>query len=190
MDCETTNLDRALDLSEIRASLLRTPGIVSQMTAALPEAVLAFREAPDSWNIFEVLRHLGAGEVHDWIPRVRIILAGGPEPRFTPFDREAGAVRYQGWSAADVLADFERLRLDSVKQLDASNITPDKLELTGIHPEFGRVPLRQLLACWATHDYAHIAQISRILVRYYGQHVGPWTMYFSLLRDHPNEPTR
>jgi hypothetical protein len=186
MDCEALEMNHTPKLAEIRASLLRTPGIVSQMTAALPQDVLVFRESPESWNIFEVLRHLGAGEVHDWIPRVRIILAGGPEPRFTPFDREAGATRYQGWSAAQVLADFERLRQDSIQQLDGFNITSDKLDLTGIHPEFGRVPLRQLLACWATHDYAHIAQISRILVRYYGEHVGPWTEYFSLLRDHPN----
>jgi hypothetical protein len=41
----------------------------------------------------------------------------------------------------------------------------------------------QLLACWATHDLAHIAQISRSLVRFFGPHVGPWRKYFSLLAD-------
>ena len=46
-----------------------------------------------------------------------------------------------------------------------------------------RVTLRQLLACWATHDLAHAAQISRLLTRAFGREVGPWVKYFSLLKD-------
>jgi hypothetical protein len=30
---------------------------------------------------------------------------------------------------------------------------------------------------------AHVAQLSRILARAFGRHVGPWTRYFSLLKD-------
>jgi hypothetical protein len=52
-----------------------------------------------------------------------------------------------------------------------------------MHPELGAVTLRQLLACWVTHDLAHVAQISRVLVRYFGREVGPWRAYFSLLRQ-------
>ena len=51
------------------------------------------------------------------------------------------------------------------------------------HPEFGRVTLEQLLVCWVTHDLAHVAQIARVLVRHFGERIGPWTKYFSLLRD-------
>jgi hypothetical protein len=54
---------------------------------------------------------------------------------------------------------------------------------TAIHPELGTVTLAQLLACWVTHDHAHIAQIARVLTRGYGAFVGPWRRYFSLLRD-------
>lgn len=171
------------DLNQIRSSLLRTPAAVSQMAAGQPADAVLFREAPDAWNIFEVLCHLAECEVSDWMPRVRVILSG--ERRFPPFDREAGVARYRGWSADRVANEFARLREASVQELDACHLTPQQLELTGIHPEFGEVPLRQLLATWATHDYGHIAQISRLLVRYHGQHVGPWAKYISLLRERP-----
>jgi hypothetical protein len=54
---------------------------------------------------------------------------------------------------------------------------------TAVHPELGVVTLTQLLACWSTHDLAHIAQITRSLVRQRGPDVGPWRKYFSLLAD-------
>jgi hypothetical protein len=33
---------------------------------------------------------------------------------------------------------------------------------------------------------AHVAQFARILTRAFGRHVGPWTRYFSLLKDWPH----
>jgi hypothetical protein len=39
-----------------------------------------------------------------------------------------------------------------------------------------------LLATWAVHDFAHIAQIARVLTRHFGAHAGPWRAHFSLLR--------
>jgi len=45
------------------------------------------------------------------------------------------------------------------------------------------VTLEQLLACWATHDMAHVSQISRVLTRAFGRDVGPWRKYFSLLQS-------
>lgn len=178
------------NLGEIRNSLLRTPAAVSQLTAQLPDEIVTFREAPGTWNIFEVLCHLAEGEITDWIPRVTVTLSDKPERRFPPFEREAGALRYQGWTARAVAEEFSRLRSESIRNLDEFQITAPDLDRTGIHPEFGPVPLRQLLATWATHDYAHLAQISRLLVRYHGQLVGPWAKYFSLLQNQATAVSR
>lgn len=56
------------------------------------------------------------------------------------------------------------------------------LDLTGEHPEFGNVTMRQLLATWVVHDLSHIAQISRTMTRAYTGAVGPWTAYFRVLQ--------
>jgi uncharacterized damage-inducible protein DinB len=167
-------------LASARASLLQAPRIVEGLIASAPKDALTWREGEGAWNCMEVLSHLADGEITDWIPRVHRIVDGGG--RFTPFDREGGFTRYAGWTADQLVGEFGQLRRANVEKLDALRLTPVHLTLRGEHPEFGPVTLEQLLACWATHDFAHIAQISRILTRAFGEHVGPWRKYFSLLQ--------
>ena len=162
--------------------LLSTPAALRALTAGAPQPALRFREEKSAWTIVEVVSHMTDGEVVDWIPRIEIILANRPDREFTPFDRTGGFARYKGWSLRELLDEFDRLRRANVERLLSFNLKPHSLELTGVHPELGSVTLEQLLACWATHDCAHLAQIARILTRYFGASVGPWTAYFSLLR--------
>ena len=163
-----------------RASLLQAPRIVEGLVAAAPREALAWREAEGAWTCTEVLCHLSDAEITDWMPRIDRILDGGG--RFPPFDREEGFRRYRGWTADALVGEFARLRRANIEKLDRLDVTGAHLQLRGEHPEFGPVTLEQLIACWATHDFAHIAQISRVLTRAFGEHVGPWRAYFSLLR--------
>jgi hypothetical protein len=171
-----------IELEEIQAALARTPAALRSLLAMAPEAALSFREAPGAWTPLEVLCHVIEGEVHNWLPRVTIILSPDADKRFTPFDREAGFRRYRGWTLDALLWEFERLRADNLDRLARFGLSAADLGRTGIHPEFGPVTLHQLLACWMAHDLAHVAQIARVLVRYVGPDVGPWRAYFSLLR--------
>jgi hypothetical protein len=166
---------------EARESLGQAPRILEGLIAAAPKEALTWREADRAWNCVEVLCHLADAEISDWPPRVERILNG--RGRFTPFDREAGFARYRGWSADALVGEFGQLRRANLDELDRLELTPVHLRLMGEHPEFGPVTLEQLLATWATHDFAHVSQISRILTRAFGQHVGPWRRYFSLLNS-------
>ena len=162
--------------------LLSTPGSLRAVTAGVQRTALRFREQRTAWTIPEVVSHMADAEIVDWVPRMEIILSDAADKQFAPFDRTAGFKRYKGWSLTEVIDEFDRLRRENVEKLLAARPRPESLERTGIHPEFGPVTLEQLLACWVTHDCAHLAQISRILTRYFGAHVGPWKQYFSLLR--------
>jgi hypothetical protein len=171
----------AMTLPAVRESLAQAPRIIEGLIAAAPTAALNWREAEGTWHAVEVLCHLADAEITDWMPRLeRILSDGGP---FLPFDREGGFIRYRGWTAEALVGEFGQLRRANLDKLDTLQLSGEHLRLTGIHPEFGRVTLEQLLACWATHDLAHIAQIARLLTRSFGQHVGPWRKYFSLLRE-------
>src|SRR5262252_2167629 len=172
-----------LDPAEARRTLEATPSTLRHLLGHLPEDALAFHEAPGTWSAVEVLRHLADGEAHDWIPRARVILSDG-DKRFTPFERERGLQVYRDWTGAQMLDEFQRLRDDSLRAWTALGLSECGLSAQGIHPEFGPVTLGQLLACWVTHDLAHVNQISRVLVRRFGRAIGPWTKYFSLLREH------
>jgi hypothetical protein len=166
-------------IQDVRDSLAQTPRIVEGLIAAAPGEALTWREADGAWNAVEVLCHIADGEIADWMPRIEKILSGGG--RFTPFDREGGLLRYRGWTAEALVGEFGQLRRANLEKLANLNLTAPHLRLTGEHPEFGPVTLAELLACWATHDMAHIAQLSRLLTRSFGRHVGPWRKYFSLL---------
>ena len=174
-----------MNIELVRQALAQAPRIVEGLVAAAPRDALTWREADGTWNIVEVLCHLADGEITDWMPRVERILAGGG--RFMPYDREGGFTRYRGWPAEALVGEFGQLRRANLDKLDALSLSAPHMKLPGEHPGLGPVTLEQLLACWATHDMAHVAQMSRVLTRWYGRDVGPWTRYFSLLASERSE---
>jgi hypothetical protein len=175
-------IDTVFSVRDLQTTLAQTPAILNGLTAHASPDALAFRESPGTWNALEILSHVADGEITDWMPRVRIILAPSGDRRFTPFDREGGFARYRGWTATALVAEFAALRAQNLAELAELRITAEQLRREGLHPEFGAVTLQQLLATWVTHDLAHVAQLARVLVRYTGRDVGPWAKYFSLLR--------
>ena len=69
-----------------------------------------------------------------------------------------------------------------IKILKSLNISDNSLDLEGIHPEFGKVNLKELLATWTAHDLGHIAQIARVMTKQYKKEVGPWKVYLGILK--------
>jgi hypothetical protein len=94
-------MESTLDLRELQHRLAEMPATLRNLTGTLSIEALTYREAPENWTALEVLGHLADGEVHDWIPRVRIILSDAADKRFTPFNRENGLTRYRDWPERD-----------------------------------------------------------------------------------------
>ncbi|HJU91432.1 MAG TPA: DinB family protein [Pyrinomonadaceae bacterium] len=168
-------LDHAKDI------LRRTPATLSALLQDLPDEWLFSNEGRETWSPFDVLGHLIHGEETDWIPRAKIILAHGEQRAFEPFDRFAMFEKSKGKSLRELLTTFERLRRESLRQLDELNLTPALLAKRGTHPELGAVTLAELLASWVVHDLGHIGQIVRVMSKQYGESVGPWRAYLPIL---------
>lgn len=169
------------DLSESTAILERTPGTVRAMLAGLSPTWTNATEGPDTWSPYDILGHLIHGERTDWIPRAQMILAEGPDRKFTPFDRFAQFHESQGKSLHDMLDEFARLRAKNVLTLTGWELTETQLSLEGEHPELGPVTLRELLSTWVAHDLAHVAQIARVMAKQHREAVGPWRAYLPIL---------
>jgi len=169
------------ELSEGIAVLERTPQIVRSMLDGLPSPWINADEGPDTWSPYVVIGHLIQGERTDWIERARIILAQGADRRFTPFDRFAQFRESEGKTLQDLLDEFASLRAANLDTLRDWRLTDAQLELTGEHPAFGSVTLRQLLATWVAHDLGHLVQISRVMARQYRDAIGPWRAYLSVM---------
>ena len=169
-------------LSEAISILERTPKILREILSGLSENWTHQNEGGESWSAFDVVGHLIHGERTDWIIRAKIILSEG-DKYFELFDRFAQFEESKGKSLDELLTVFQELRVDNLKELSRFNISEDDLVKTGIHPEFGEVTMRQLLATWVTHDLGHIVQISRVLAKQYKEEVGPWTRYIGVLNQ-------
>lgn len=169
------------DLVAGTAVLERTPGTLRAMLAGLPAAWTEGDEGPDTWSPRVVVGHLANAERTNWIPRARVILEQGADRRFPPFDRFAQLREGARRPVEEELDEFARLRAESLATLAGWRLADEQLALTGEHPEFGAVTLRQLLATWVAHDLSHVAQVARVMAKQYRGAVGPWSAYLSVM---------
>jgi hypothetical protein len=172
------DLDLSLDM------LRRTPATLEALLDTAAEAWVRATEGAGTFSPFDVVGHLIDGEETDWIPRARIILARGRDPRFEPYDRFRHRGRNADRSLTSLLSEFARLRAANLELLRSWRLTAAELDLPGVHPSLGHVTLRQLLAAWVAHDLGHLAQVARVMAKQYRDEVGPWLPYLPVLTDH------
>jgi hypothetical protein len=163
--------------------LQRTPATLNALLRDLPEPWLVQNEGPDTWSPYDVIGHLIHAEETDWIPRAKIILEHGEAKAFEPFDRVAMFEESKGKSIAELLDTFAQLRAENLRELQSMHLTPDLLNKRGRHPELGVVTLKQLLSTWVVHDLGHVRQVVRVMSKQYGEAVGPWRAYLSILGE-------
>lgn len=173
--------DSVFELSDAIAILERTPATLRAWLHDLPDDWLDANEGPDTFSPREVLGHLVHGERADWMTRARIILEHGPDRPFEPFDRFAHRRAFAGWSLAQLLDEFARLRAANLADLRSLPLTEGALAREGRHPALGQVTLAQLLATWVVHDLSHLGQIARVMAKRYRDDVGPWRAYLPIL---------
>lgn len=172
------------EVKQADAVLARTPATVRALVQGLDERWIRATEGPDTFSPFDNLGHLIDGEETDWMPRARIILGGGADPRFEPYDRFRHYQRNVGRPLDSLLDEFDTLRAANLAELRAWNLSDAQLDLTATHPGLGRVTLRQLLAAWVVHDLGHVAQIARVMAKQYRDAIGPWVPYLPVVTDH------
>ena len=169
------NKDEAVQLIQ------RTPVVLAELLKDLPRSWIHANEGGDSWSVYDIIGHLVHGEKTDWIPLMNIILDPAGDKKFVPFDRFAQFRNSGDKSLKDLLTEFSELRLSNTEILENAMLSAGDLQKQGIHPAFGSVSLKELLAGWVVHDLNHIGQVCRVLAFQYKKEIGPWTEYMGIL---------
>lgn len=169
------------DLRKSLEILERTPSVLEYLLRGISEEWSMNDEGEETFSSYDVIGHLIHGERTDWMVRIEIILSDSKDKTFEPFDRFAQFEETDGIPLNDLLTEFKVARDRNLRILLSKNLTEQDLNKTGIHPELGRVTLRQLISTWTVHDLAHLAQISRVMAKQYKEEVGPWQEYLSIL---------
>jgi hypothetical protein len=134
-----------------------------------------------TFSPFDVLGHLIHAEKTNWIIRARCILDHGETKTFPPFDRYAMYETSKGKSVRQLLDEFAIVRAENLDALRALKPTAQMLAQRGMHPDFGAVTFKQLLATWVVHDLSHLHQIAKSMAFQYRDAVGPWRAFLSIL---------
>ena len=158
-----------------------TPRVLSALLSGISDEWVHTNEGEGTWSPFDVVGHLIHGEKTDWIPRARIILSNGAVKTFPPFDRFAQLEASKGKDINQLLQAFEKIRNENLLTLQSFDLSEKDLAREGVHPVFGKVTLKELLATWVAHDLNHIAQICRAMAKQYKTQVGPWVEYLGIL---------
>ena len=170
------------ELEQAIEILSATPAVLTSMLGNLSESWTKTENDRDDWSPFDVVGHYIHAEETDWIPRAVIILQQGENPTFEPFDRYAMFEKSKGKNLSELLEEFAEKRRESLETLKSWNLSGEHLALKATHPELGEVTLEQLLATWVVHDLTHLRQIATNLAKKYGEAVGVWREYLSILK--------
>ncbi|MEO8210206.1 MAG: DinB family protein [bacterium] len=170
------------DLSKSLEILQSTPYVLEKQLCNLSNEWLIQNEGEGTWNSVEIICHLIHCEKEDWIARMKIILNDKGNKKFEPFNRTKGFEKSKVETITELVDEFKKLREENLDYLRSQMLTENDLDKTGIHPDFGEVTLKQLLATWVVHDLSHIAQINRVLAKQYTDEVGQWKEYLPILK--------
>ncbi|MDI1240641.1 MAG: DinB family protein [bacterium] len=122
--------------------LSATPGAVRALLGDVSEEWTVSKGDHENWEPYDIIGHYIYAEEADWIPRAKVILAQADGRAFPPFDRYGQFERSNGKSLAELLDEFARIRAENIEILRSWALVDEELGLTGVHPEFGEVSLR------------------------------------------------
>ncbi len=159
----------------------RTPSVLDSLLRDIPQEWAMNNEGENTFSPYDVLGHLIHGEKSDWKNRMEIILSDKADKTFAPYDRFAQFTESKGKTLHQLLDEFKTLRRQNMELLKSKKLNENDLAKTGIHPTFGTVTLKHLLATWTVHDLSHTAQITRVMCKQYKEEVGPWINYLPIL---------
>jgi len=162
--------------------LERTPTVLRTLLSDLSDDWTMNNEGGETWSPYDVIGHLIHGEKTDWMQRIALILDTQSDHKFKTFDRFAQFEESKGKTLDQLLGEFAQVRKANLEKFRALNLTEGQLNLPGIHPSFGKVRLKNLLATWVAHDLDHIQQIVRVMAKQYKEEVGPWVAYLRILK--------
>lgn len=170
-----------LQLSNVYEVLERTPIALHAMLAGLSDHWAMSNYGESTFSPFDVIGHLIEAEKHNWMVRAHMILDHAESQAFPAFDRYAMYETSKGRTMTHLLNEFASCRARNLADLRALNLTPERLQTRGRHPDLGTVTLSQLLASWVVHDLGHTHQIAKAMAYQYRDEVGPWVKFLTIL---------
>jgi uncharacterized damage-inducible protein DinB len=139
----------------------KSPKQVAAAVSGLPEKVMRYKPAADTWCIHEILGHLADIEIV-YAYRLRQMLAD-KKPVIAPMDQNDWArnLGHLETPPAELIALYGLNRHANLRLLQ--HVKPDDLGKSAYHPETKQdFTVAQLIERMATHGASHLEQIEKL----------------------------
>lgn len=152
-----------IDTKELIEVYSLAPERLNTIIKGLSVKELQARPRPGKWSIQEIAIHLADAEIMG-AARIRQTYAE-PGSEYAVYDQDiwTGVFNYQRFDSKafySAIMMFDSLRLNTSKIFNRAK-NEDWLK-SGLHPEWGKLTLRNLLELYADHGERHIGQIVRL----------------------------
>jgi hypothetical protein len=151
------------DKERILWNLRSLPNELDDLLNGLDEETLRWRPVPNKWCIKEIMCHLRDMESEAYLARYRRILTeDNPLMPSVDQDRLAAERDYINQDAAAALADFKKLRAETIRTLEAAPL--DSWSRGGVHETDGPMTVEELLVRQIKgNDLNHLVQMKDIV---------------------------
>ena len=146
-----------MDLSRMLLSYLQGIDDFINVLPEFPKKMWDYKPAPNRWSIKEIILHMADSEANSYVRCRRIIAENGSNVMVYDQDKWAENLKYRDQNIETSLELFKQLRLNTYNLL--LTISDDKWENYCMHPEHGRVTLRDWLQTYTDHVHIHISQM-------------------------------
>src|ERR1035441_9411285 len=134
-----------MDISRMLLSYLQGIDEFINVLPEFPKKMWDYKPAPNRWSIKEIILHMADSEANSYVRCRKIIAENGSNVLVYDQDIETS------------LELFKQLRLNTYNLL--LTISDDKWDHYCMHPENGRVTLRDWLQTYTDHVHIHISQM-------------------------------
>jgi hypothetical protein len=151
------------DKERILWNLRSLPNELDDLLNGLDEETLRWRPVPNKWSIKEIMCHLRDMESDAYLARYRRILTEeDPLMPNVDQDRLAAERDYINQNTAEALADFRKLRSETIRTLEAAPL--ESWSRSGVHETDGPMTIEQLIVRQIKgNDLNHLVQMKDIV---------------------------
>jgi uncharacterized damage-inducible protein DinB len=136
-----------------------TPARLARVLDALTPAQIETPPAPGKWSVREITAHLADCEIA-WGWRLRQAYAS-EHHQIQPFDQDAWARSYAGYTFAEARTTFNALRAWNIIFIAGLSDADKQRPVT--HPERGEETLWTIVKIMAGHDLHHLERLESLL---------------------------
>jgi hypothetical protein len=158
-------MSSSTDIRTLLDRFARAPEAVAEKIRSLSGEQMTYRPFPEAWTIHEHLIHLADSEINGSIRLRKILAESGVAVDVFDQEKWVASLNYHSQPAERALAVFRLLRqiaLDLLREVEG-----DRWDSAYImHPERGKLTLRDWLQTYAEHAEQHLQYIERNLKKW------------------------